>query len=405
MLRPEHAILRGPFAVDAGIEPTPTPENFKKWDPKVGDTVPTFAVFTASESERDEPGLVTSNFGFEDRPDAERIAGGINMKGPQYAAIARHGSFVMWGFHTLPDRLTPAGRRLYLNTLAYAVAHRGALVETLRLRPARSDLLDALTVLLHLYAEPQRMGMLQRHFAGEGIPSALLHDPAAARAWYAERAPFLHPVDDGSDWATAYQLTVDPQCRELGVANDALAFLDALARRLADDPLDALATSLLARYVPDVDPARFDAWLRANREKLYFTETGGWVWRVRGTAAPGIVLRADEPPAADEPVLIEADLGERTLTITLRIRAGWHVYSPRAKDGEPVTFRFLDGSSFAPNGEALWDDTDDGVLSGIAQIRIPIRKVRKGSDLRVAVTHVACDAQTCRPPATVILRR
>ena len=405
MLRPEHEIFQKPFPVAFKIENTPTPDNFKKWKPTVGDTVPTFAVFASYDEKHDEPGLVTGDMGFEDMPDAERILGGINMKGPDYAAIARHGSFVMWGFHTLPEKLTDEGRKLFLNTLAYSVAHKGALVESLRLRPSRTDLEQALTIFLGLYPEAERKGMLQRHFAGEAIPDALLTDQVAGRKWYAERAPFLHPVDDGSDWNTAYQLAIDAQCKELGFANDSLAFLEALAARLSKDKSDALATALAARYVPGVAANEFSAWLAQNRDKLYFTEAGGWVWRVKGTRVKSPVLRNTSATSADEPVTVKAEASETTLVITLRIRDGWHVYSPKAKEGRPVDVALAEGSAFEVTGAAKFDDEDDGTLRGYAEIKLPIRRIAKGEALLVDVSYMVCDEKSCRPMKTVRLTR
>jgi hypothetical protein len=404
VLRPRHEIFEKPFAVGFHVENTETPENFKKWKPTVGDTVPTFPVFTSFDDKHDEWGLVTSDMGFETTPDAECILGGINHKGPDYAAIARHGSFVMFGFHGSPERFTDEGRKLYLNTLAYAVAHKGALVETLRLRPCRSDLLDALTVFVSLYPEAERAGMIARHYAGETIAATLLADADAARAWYAVRAPFLHPADDGANWQTSYQLAVDVQCKELGVANDSLAFLDALAARLAKDDKDALATALLARYVPDVAPAGFAAWLAHDRDKLYFTESGGWVWRVQGTRAKSRTLQPAGAVDDDEPVRVKAETTDTTLVITLRVRDGWHVYSPKAKDGEPVRFSILAGSAFELAGETDWGGADTA-LSGYVEIKTPIRRVAPGDALKIEVSYTVCDAQTCRPRATVTLKR
>lgn len=405
MLRPEHELFQKPFPVAFKIENTPTPDNFKKWKPTVGDTVPTFSVFADYDQKTDEPGLVTGDMGFEDVPDAERILGGINMKGPEYAAIARHGSFVMWGFHSLPEKFTDAGRKLYLNTLAYAMAHRGALVESLRLRPSRNDLEEALTIFLGLYPEAERQGMLQRHYAGEPIPDSLLTDQVAGRNWYAERAPFLHPLDDGSDWNTAYQLAVDAQCKELGFANDSLAFLDALAARLAKDKSDTLATALVARYVPDVAPAEFVAWLTQHRDKLYFTEAGGWIWRVKGTRVKSPVLRNTSAFAEDEPVAVKAEATETTLVITLRIREGWHAYSPKATEGKPVSVSIVEGSAFEASGEAKFGESDDGTLRGYVEIKVPIRRVAKGEALIVDVSYTVCDEKTCRPPKSVRLSR
>ncbi len=405
MLRPGHELFSKPFPVSIQLEDTKSPDNFMKWKPGFGPTLKTFPIFAAYDEKKDEPGLVTSDMGFEDVPDAERILGGINMKGPDYAAVARHGSFVMWGFHALPEGFTDAGRRLYLNALAYAVAHKGALVETLRLRPSRADLLESLTIFLGLYPEKERPGMLQRHYAGEPIPEALLTDQVAGRRWYAERAPFLHPAADGSDWNTAYQLTVDPECRELGLANDSLAFLDALAARLAKDKKDALAATLAARYVPDVEPAAFGAWLAKNRDELYFTESGGWIWRVKGTRAKSPTLRLVDAAGPDEPVTVKAEATETTLTITLRVRTGWHVYSPKAGAGKAVSFEILAGSAFQATGEPIFDDEPDGSMHGYVEIKVPIRRVGKGEALSIDFSYTVCDEKACRPPKTVRLTR
>ena len=406
MLRPGHELFQKPFAVTLQLEDTPSPDNFAKWSPGFGPTLKTFAIFADYDQKKDEPGLVTSDMGFEDVPDAERILGGINMKGPEYASVARHGSFVMWGFHALPERFSDAGRRLYLNTLAYAVAHKGAQVETLRLRPSRTDLLEALTVFLGLYPEAERAGMLQRHFAGETIPADLLTNQEAGRKWYAERAPFLHPSSDGSDWNTAYQLAVDPECKQLGAANDSLSFLDALAARIAKDKTDALAATLLARYVPGVAPAEFSAWVEKNRAQLYFTEAGGWVWRVKGTPATSPVLRNTSALVDDDPVIVKAETTDTTLTIILRVRKGWHVYSPKAKAGnKPVSFEILAGSAFEASGDATWADDEDGTLRGYAEIKVPIRRVAPVDALILDVTYTVCDEKTCRPTRTVQLKR
>jgi hypothetical protein len=249
--------------------------------------------------------------------------------------------------------------------------------------------------------------MLQRHYAGEEIPAALLTDQAAGRAWYAERAPFLHPLDDGSNWNTAYKVALDAQCKQLGLANDSLAFLDALAARLAQDKADALATALLARYVPDVAPAEFGTWLATNRANLYFTEAGGWVWRVKGTRAVSTTLRPSSAVDPDEPVVAKAEWTETTLTITLRVRKGWHVYSPKTKEGRPVQFAIAEGSAFELAGETEWNDAEasDGKLSGYVEIKSPIKRVYKGSAMAVELSYVVCDEKACRPLKTLVLKR
>jgi hypothetical protein len=311
----------------------------------------------------------------------------------------------MWGFQAMPETFTDAGRKLYLNSLAYAVAHKGQVVETLRMRPTRVDLEHALSIFLALYPEKERKGMLERHYAGEPIPDALLTDPAAAKKWLDERAPFLHPAADGSDWNTAYQLAVDPQCKQLGAANDSLAFLDAIAARLAKDGSDMLATDLLARYVPAVAPNGFAEWLTKNRENLYFTEAGGWVWRVKGARAQSPALRNATATGEDEPVNVRAEASETVLTITMRVRKGWHCYSPKSTEGKPVAFEILKGSAFEATGAASFGDEDDGTLRGFVQIKVPIRRVGKGEALDVELTYTVCDEKACKPTRKIRLTR
>lgn len=405
MLRPGHELFQKPFPVEPRLEDTPAPDNFEKWQPGFGKTVATFEVFRGYDDKQDEPGLVTSDGGFEEFPDAERILGGINMKGPQYAAVARHGAFVMWGFHARPDRYTDAGRRLFLNALALAVANRGHVVETLRLRPTRSDLEHMLNVFLGFYPEAQRLGALQRHYAGEELPPQLLTDAAFRTKWFAERAPFLHPRDDGSDWKTAYQLTLDPECQRLGVSNGSPRFLDEIAARLAKDSEDGLARTLLARYVPDAPAVGFAAWLEQRRERLYFTEAGGWVWRTKGERAASPALRPTGTLPDDEPVRLTAEATDTLLTITLVLRDGWHVYPPGVMDGKPVEISIAEGSAFAAAGTPDFGIQVPAPLFGRVQIVVPLRRVAAGRTLRVDVGYTACDATSCRPLRTVRLER
>ncbi len=403
MLRPDHSIFRQPFVVTPSFELIPSPDNFKRWQPGFPDTVETFAIFTP-RGDKEEPGLVTSDAGFVSLPDAELVLGGINMKGPRYAAVARHGSFVMWGFHCLPEQLTDTGRRLFLNSLAYAVAHQGALVETLRQRPTRDELDRAIEVFVDQYPAEQRLGVLTRHLGGEALPPALADDAAARRSWLAARRPFLRPVDDGSNWSTAHQLAVDPQVQQIGVGNASFEFLDRLAARLAAGADDQLATTLLQRYVPDVPSAAFADWLRTERERLYFTEAGGWVWRVRGTPASSPRLRRVDGEA-DQLLRLDASSTESTLTITLRVQQGWHAWSPKAKDQSPVKVAVLPGSSFVAAGEPSFTDDEHGMLTGYSEIQLPIRRTDQGRRLRIAVTYTLCDEATCKPPRTVVLER
>lgn len=228
MLRPDATILRTPFPITEEVEAFPTPDRYRLGGADVPATLPTLAVF---REETLEGGVVGVPEGFEDSPDAEVLAGGVSRMALGNPAIARHGAFVLWGFHGEAADFTATGRRLFLNVLACAASHAGEHVI------ARRD----------------------------GTPRAYAKVAAADR-------PFVR-------W-TRTEAEVDQDARELGIGTGRVEFLEAVAERLWRDPGDGLAARLVARYVPGVGTAEFPAWLVRHRAEVFFTEWGGYVWLV-----------------------------------------------------------------------------------------------------------------------------
>ena len=71
--------------------------------------------------------------------------------------------------------------------------------------------------------------------------------------------------------------------RKLGLSNRAPAILDALVKRLRDDPDDALGRRLVARYIKldgSSSVEKLQTWLEDNREFLFFSDVGGYRWFV-----------------------------------------------------------------------------------------------------------------------------
>jgi len=56
----------------------------------------------------------------ESSPDIETIMLGFAPgKSYEAAAICRHGNFLQWGHAAAPSQMTPAGRNLFVNCIAY----------------------------------------------------------------------------------------------------------------------------------------------------------------------------------------------------------------------------------------------------------------------------------------------
>jgi len=229
VLRPDHAVLHGPLGLGSEPEVIPTPANFKALVPTLADELATYRIFPEPQP---IGGAMTAHVGFEDAPDAEVIAGGIHLRHPDSPVIARHGAFVMWGFEGPPDKMTAVGRRLLLNVVAYASAHRGERPVVRVLAPAR-----------------------------EFVPRP------------AEDLPYVF-VREGRS-------AVDGIARQLGTPNNFIELLRAVACRLKADAYDADALVVLARYCPQAPVSGFAAWLAANEADLFFSDWGGYRWYSR----------------------------------------------------------------------------------------------------------------------------
>ena len=226
MLRPDHTVFRTPLPLDEEPQLFPTPERFRFAQATVPGLLPTYEIYT---DEGTEGGVVGVPERFEDSPDAEILAGGISRMALANPAIARHGSFVLWGFHGLASHFTRTGERLFLNVIAYAISH-----------------------------------------GGERVLARRIGSPRAYAKVTEQDRPFVR-------WRTD-DAGVDADAKSLGIATDRLEFLDAVAQRLVADAADPLAKCLVERYVPGVAVVEFAGWLAKNRERLFFTEWGGYVW-------------------------------------------------------------------------------------------------------------------------------
>src|SRR5262245_43580279 len=111
-----HEIFKAPLPVNPTFEDIDTPKNYAKWPD--GQNLPAkmkaWKVHTKNFPEID-PGVVANPYGFQDTPDAELISSGVNSKGPNSAALARHGNFFLWGFWGGPATMTEEAKRCFVN--------------------------------------------------------------------------------------------------------------------------------------------------------------------------------------------------------------------------------------------------------------------------------------------------
>jgi hypothetical protein len=388
-----HAVMRSPFAIDEKTQRRAAPKAYGEHDPGGPAELDVLRVF---DPDPVEPGYVTRG-DFRALPDAEWIASGINSKSAGHAAILRHGSFVLWGFHGPAGTLTSAGRKLFLNSLAYTHAQAGRMVENLRLAATREELLvffRRIAPTIERAERPKRLEWL----LDVGFPESVLDDPSTVQAWFDKARGTLYSQ------AGAYSYLNDAECVELGVSNDSPKLLELLARRLVEHPDDATANTLLGRYVPGAPTDGAAAWLDANRSRLYFTDVGGYVWKLQGERADTLrPLRVTALPP-DHPLRVSAASNEEELVIELDLRAGWHLYARAEGNLRPVGITAGPNSSYVL-GDFVLPADERGRLTNKVRISVPLVRKLWGAALAVELSFQACDADSCRSPEKVLLER
>jgi hypothetical protein len=268
-----HEIFKKPLPVEMAWESVPTPKNYLNWPEgaSLGETMKVWKLF--GKLEQRDYGLVSDPYGFTDSPDCETISSGINSKSPQSVALGRQGNFFLWGFCAPPSAMTDPARRAFVNAVVYMKRFDGQ-------RPLVSDPVSArdwTLVFARFLSEGTSREYILKQFA-EPLRKKEEAAPADFAKFLQENRGWLR-YDRGTK-----TFDVDEDAKSLGVANHDVALLDACVTMLEKDDRADLAKKLLARYVeakPGDDAKSWRAWLDANRAKLYFTDRGGYLFRVR----------------------------------------------------------------------------------------------------------------------------
>lgn len=266
-------IFRSPLAVDTTLE-------HRDKDVKDGYDGGTWLVHSGEFPEIDV-GMVSDGHGFEDSPDCERIAGGVNSKGPHAVAIGRQANLLQWGFYGAPDRMTVPAKRAFLNAIIWMKQFSGQRPLGDKAAHARSwfaqyiDMLEKLSPAERAKTDANSLaGYLVKRFPPELVKDGL--DVERLRTWYRQNEEYFGP---GAD---RYSSAVDADLVALGLSNRKPEFLDWLVQTLTADATDARALRLAARYLgePGANAASACAFVTSHRDLLFFSDTAGYRWLV-----------------------------------------------------------------------------------------------------------------------------
>lgn len=473
----DHPIFQGPFKVKIQPEMKPTPPMAFEYAEMDGYTLPAETEmwtvqtksYTTDRSYR--IGMVSRPEGFLDSPEAEVISSGACAKSIDAVAIGRHGNFFHWGFSASPDYLTEAGKAALANAIVYISKFSGQhiiarkLDETIATRKSvdRSKFsasrkawqesneahrrfyqsVDSVKkVALAKQEQGQELDATEKIYLS--MDSRQPKEPTYAE-YMKQRFPALYHVfgddateyqryfDKNRDWfhptAEGYDLDIDEDVRTLGIANNDKHLLDSCITMLEKGVEPELATRVLHRYTlcRFAAPAEWRDWYDTYRDKLFFTEAGGWLWLVdtQDRSVPGndySVLKAagqDEakkPALAQDtdeknPVALSMDVetladGSRELVVRMKVHAGYHTYAQVSEEDPflPTELEFslpegckLEGDLITPAFTQL-GATKTTIYTGDSLFRQKISGTGKG-EVKCTVSYQCCDNSICFPPA------
>ena len=326
----DHEIFQGPFPVELQWEEEQTPSNYRKYysGKDLGPTMKTWRVqktgYTTDDSA--SPGVVAGGWGFEDSPDAEVIAGGLNTKGPNAVALGRHGPLFHWGFYAEPRDMTPSGNAAFLNAVVYTAKfdrapllvrkkarHRGYLrdsaIRLASLEESHADLVRFYTEQAEKIRAAQKVrDSGERELTAEeemvvdwpireaesfeeyrdkafsrAFPAALIaelgkDDPAAYIDYVEANIGYAIPAGGMYDG-----YAFDEDAKAFGFANDNLNLLRAAVNAIGvGGDLAEPGARILERYTDQSfeTAAEWQAWYLEHRDRLFFSDVGGYRWYV-----------------------------------------------------------------------------------------------------------------------------
>lgn len=327
-LNTSHAIFNGPLnKVKPTLVMKETPENIYEYPS--GDTVPekipmwevqTFSFF---DGDKGRIGLVSRGERFTDSPDVEFISSGVCTKNVTAVALGRHGNFFLWGFAASPEDMTAEAKKVFVNAVAYMDAFEGQLpivrkyndrmattdnvrqiFETANqkyydkyveyLNKANNEIVsyrkeveekaadgDTLTETEKMYLSispmeipsyekyiQERMGQFAQKFG---------NDAEAYRKFMYDNIDFMY-----CDPKAFFSYSIDEDVQKIGISNHSVKLLETCIKMLKDNKDPDLALRVLKRYTTEdfATAKEWKAWYKSVKDRLFFTETGGYKFMV-----------------------------------------------------------------------------------------------------------------------------
>jgi hypothetical protein len=259
----DHEVYHTPLAVQPEFEFRPTPANYRRGYVDRGELPDQMKVWRVQNAPKGN--VVAWGSGFEDSPDAEIIALGLNRaKSYGDVGIGRQASVLQWGYSDPPSQMTEAGRRLFLNCIHYIHRFDG---QTPLVRRGDEGRINALRW------TPAGKGTTERKlvFVGSYAPDVMEKYKGRAE----ELSDYCVKNVELLYWDHGYR--VDDDLKSLGIkSNRRVETLERLFKLRQDPAHREIAQRLLDRYTDGRTTYDF----KNGRDRIYFTDVGGYKFRV-----------------------------------------------------------------------------------------------------------------------------
>ena len=192
--------------------------------------------------------------------------------GTEYGAvgIGRHGNILQWGYSAPPSRMTEAGKTLFINCICYISKFDGKVPFVRRQGSPRENALRLGAVVGRIKDEE----FFPRNFGAE-LTDDYKNDPKKIVQYYVENFELIYRPFSNSEGG----YRVDHELKTLGIpSNRKIATLEKLIELLDDRDKSETANIALARYT-DLSfetPEQWRQWLRQNRDRIFFSDFGGY---------------------------------------------------------------------------------------------------------------------------------
>ena len=325
-----HPIFNQPFKVSLTYAKKPTPKNYFLFPSgkNLQEEMPMWRVQKEGykEGKGYRIGLVSRRAGFTDSPDAEYIASGVNTKDAGAVAIGRHGNFFLWGFSGSPDYMTDEAKLVFANAVVYmkafngqkpvarkykqTIAIRDEVIDDMLYRITKeafqhylkyeeennmqmaahlarlqkkkdegANLSEMESAILKANSRPMETSTWPKYFrmmASSFFKEEYIENPDGLKAFLLNNREYLYAE------LNAYSLKIDEDAKALGISNRDINLLYKAVELLQKGENVEMARRILSRYTKEKfeTAGEWKQWLDTNRNSLFFSDSGGYVWLV-----------------------------------------------------------------------------------------------------------------------------